>query len=1620
MRARIRFSVIVAVVSSVIGGLAWRTLGLRADTLAADRTAIHPRQAAAHRARLFNLCTAGFESISPCGVNVGTLTVGTTDSTMFQVQNNSSFDDIMVSTCTKPSVISSCSVRPVQDTVKAGRSKNIWLFFAAGTTRGTGVVTITASGNVDLQATDTVTVQPVQVLPKDTITVVPETTYTQSFTVKNLSATADTVNLTKGCPAAFTCSLLTTTPMVIAALSSGTANVSVTTGPAGSGGPVTLNAALTHGVGSDLGSVTTNVPVPLSPTVSALPHNGYNRNTALCAASCFNVTAGYSTPAYTSLDVPRSVSLVYSSAMAYPLALVSVNVKDSSFRLAQQLSISAVRGGVNETFTNGTTELYVSQSSTDTSTKRLAAQISTVLATGIYHDTTIIKSRWTSGVYAGTVTQTNVPTTLLIDNEQSSPYGAGWGIAGLQHLIFTSDSLSLALTDGTGSILLFTRPTKTSPWVSPLGDFTTLTTILSGGTVTSYHRVTPNGTILTFSPTGYLLGAKNRFGDSTQYHYNGSNLLTAIVDPIGDSLTLAYTSSKLNTITDPGGRVSHFTVDASGNLTTIRDPTNTTSFSGTYDTHHRLTQVTDRGSNTWLYRYDFASTIASDSTPAVLADGVTKRLGTRFRSTLAAELIDTASHTGSSTTPATRVIVDSVWALVSPPNVDSVRYRVDAFGNPLVTGDVGAQQITTVTLDSASRAIATIATSHGKVVQLSTAVWSGPVTTQTTDELSGARLSYAYDGTNELLTAVTGNTVPDSLFLNAAKTWADSERVGATGHDSVTKFTHDAHGRLTQTTDPSGHVTAVAYNTTGFQNTSTVTAVNRVTTYRYDRYGRADSTTIPGGAVFTVSLDSLNRTRSSRGPNGVHVTYAFDSLSHVRSITDAKGQTYQYSYNPLGWLITQINADTNHTLSARTDSFFYSAAGMVTKHRDRNAVSTTMTYDSLGRVLTLTLADGRVTKYTYDPNGYFQTDSSAASRDTVKIDTAGLVQTEFTKAAGQSYTITSTADVNGLLRRIVLKASGTTTWDSVGYGYDSLMRLDTIGTAGPDRTFLYYAQDGLLTSWKLPSGDSIMMSYSKTHRPLTKIYHRSTLNTQLFESLQRDTLDRVVQQTISALSDTVRFFGYDSTGRLTAYSDSLPADSLVCVPDPNGQDGEHCTPVGGWTFAAQTNYAYDSANNRTDLGAVLTPGNRTTTFNGYTLTYDNAGNLSHKSKTGFDRHYYWNSIGQLDSVVTNGTAVHFLYDGQGRRVRKRTSTQTLLYLYSGRQLVAEVDSATFHPLKLYRYYPGVDTPHSVKEPLVTYYYLSGIGTPGIVGLIDSTGKLWNRYRYTPWGALEDSLEQVPNVLKYAGREYDPETNLYYNRARYYDPQLARFLSEDPIGQGGGINQYAYAGNNPIGAMDPSGTCGLDAGGSYANMEDGDGYGMCSPRTDCGGDQCFGRGPVRIGGGVPDMGYSPCQGDIFDDFTGEDITADAALLEKAQEAGQDVTAIMQDLLSGDSSILDELDSMDADGLIFLPGNWHFQNCLKTPGSFNWAGTMLYGFPDGWGIAFDVNYRFTNIRRTDSGAANGSSKGEYKFTMIRKDPNHPLLPDRAMATSFQPVNCATGAGSFSYTIVWPDET
>jgi RHS repeat-associated protein len=170
--------------------------------------------------------------------------------------------------------------------------------------------------------------------------------------------------------------------------------------------------------------------------------------------------------------------------------------------------------------------------------------------------------------------------------------------------------------------------------------------------------------------------------------------------------------------------------------------------------------------------------------------------------------------------------------------------------------------------------------------------------------------------------------------------------------------------------------------------------------------------------------------------------------------------------------------------------------------------------------------------------------------------------------------------------------------------------------------------------------------------------------------------------------------------------------------------------------------------------------------------------------------------------------------------------------------VAEVDQATGSVKRLYSYYPGVDAPHSMVEGGKTYYYLTEPGAGSVVGLIDSTGVLKNSYRYAPYGLLEDSTEAVVNPLRYTAREYDAETQLYYYRARYYDPTLARFISEDPAGQSAGTNQYAYAMDDPSNRRDPMGLAPWD--------DDDD---NCTPYAD-------GSCVSHVGGrGITTLGYA---------------------------------------------------------------------------------------------------------------------------------------------------------------------
>jgi RHS repeat-associated protein len=200
-------------------------------------------------------------------------------------------------------------------------------------------------------------------------------------------------------------------------------------------------------------------------------------------------------------------------------------------------------------------------------------------------------------------------------------------------------------------------------------------------------------------------------------------------------------------------------------------------------------------------------------------------------------------------------------------------------------------------------------------------------------------------------------------------------------------------------------------------------------------------------------------------------------------------------------------------------------------------------------------------------------------------------------------------------------------------------------------------------------------------------------------------------------------------------------------------------------------------------------------------SYDLNGNLESKTVGSDTWQYTWNAENQLTRVTKNGAEVaSFIYDPLGRRVRKIANGITVRYVYDGQDILREIRSdGTAYT---YVHGPGIDEPLARIDGSGTpaYYHADGLGS--IVKMTDQTGATLSNRVYDAWGNLELGADE-PGYA-FTAREWDPETELYYYRARYYDPKVGRFISEDPIGFQSGVNFYGYVGGDPAASWDPLG------------------------------------------------------------------------------------------------------------------------------------------------------------------------------------------------------------------------
>ena len=220
---------------------------------------------------------------------------------------------------------------------------------------------------------------------------------------------------------------------------------------------------------------------------------------------------------------------------------------------------------------------------------------------------------------------------------------------------------------------------------------------------------------------------------------------------------------------------------------------------------------------------------------------------------------------------------------------------------------------------------------------------------------------------------------------------------------------------------------------------------------------------------------------------------------------------------------------------------------------------------------------------------------------------------------------------------------------------------------------------------------------------------------------------------------------------------------------------------------------------------------------------------------------FWDGQYRLTEVKTNGaSAERHGYDVYGRRVwtcdpsASAGQAETNWFIYSGAQIIADVN-ATGGLIRTYVWGPGIDnllamnvhTGAGVTTPRTYFPIKDHLGT--IHAMVDESGSVGESYEFDAWGrvlAVRDSSgsslvtlhSSLGNRYLWQGREYSWQTGLYYFRARFYDSQTGRWLSNDPIGISGGLNQYVFCGNNPMNDSDPFGLCKDGSAGNVLGKE----------------------------------------------------------------------------------------------------------------------------------------------------------------------------------------------------------
>jgi len=613
------------------------------------------------------------------------------------------------------------------------------------------------------------------------------------------------------------------------------------------------------------------------------------------------------------------------------------------------------------------------------------------------------------------------------------------------------------------------------------------------------------------------------------------------------------------------------------------------------------------------------------------------------------------------------------------------------------------------------------------------------------------------------------------------------------------EYSYNQFGDLEKVVDPLGGVTKFKWNERG-QISEFTTPLGARTIYDYDERSRLVSVSDPLGNTTSYAYDASDRLAWMERPDGTKHRYEYDPEGNLTSFLDANGAETRFRYvdhNKLGERIDALGY-------ARR--FVYDTEANLVEVRNERGEAYRFAHDALGRVKGQVGFDGLTWEYGYDPAGQLIARTDPAGRVTRLVrDLQGRVlerQRPDGSAIYFSYDRVgrlTEADAPGSELEFRYDALGRVICESqngqvVENEYDAIgRRIKRHSPSGQVVEFTYDA-DSRLSHLQTPRG-SMEFEYDKAGR----IAKRRSPG-ELEESFYYDRCGRIVEQWLDKSRQTLfhRGYKYDSEGNLIELADSKKGTSRFAY-DPVERLREVTQPE-----RKVERFVYDRTGNLVRRGERefrYGKPDRLTQTDDATLIYDEVGNLIEKRRAGSVIRYSYDTDGRLIAVESKeGGRVEFAYDAFGRRIAKNTKDGETGFLWDGDVLLAEERCERSNE---YIFEPGSFAPSCrFDEGGFEAYHNDHLGTPR--ELTDEKGQVVWSARYDVYGRVDQlQADRAENQIRFQGQYEDTETGLCYNYFRYFDPEVGRYITPDPIGLAGGANLYLYT-VNPVNSLDPLG------------------------------------------------------------------------------------------------------------------------------------------------------------------------------------------------------------------------